>query len=68
LVAYALFRYAMLIETGKFTGPMQIVMKDRAVVITAILWAVIAVIIILTTGGAEQTVAALNERAVTAQR
>ena len=38
LVAYALFRYAMLIETGRFTGPVQIVLKDRALILTGLLW------------------------------
>lgn len=39
LVAYGLFRYAMLIETGKFTGPTQIVKEDRALVLTSLVWA-----------------------------
>lgn len=38
LVAYGLFRYAMLIETGKFTGPMQIVLTDKGLILTALLW------------------------------
>lgn len=42
LVAYALFRYAMLIETGRFTGPTQIVLQDKALILTALLWAAAA--------------------------
>jgi 4-hydroxybenzoate polyprenyltransferase len=42
LVAYALFRYAMLIETGRFTGPTQIVLKDKALLLTGFLWALAA--------------------------
>lgn len=49
LVAYGFFRYAMLIETGRFTGPMQIVLKDKALLLTGFLWAASAAGIILTT-------------------
>jgi 4-hydroxybenzoate polyprenyltransferase len=45
LVAYALFRYAMLIESGRFTGPTQIFRRDRALVLTGVLWAIAAGVI-----------------------
>jgi decaprenyl-phosphate phosphoribosyltransferase len=41
LVAYGLFRYTMLVESGRFTGPTQIVTKDRGLLITGVLWVVI---------------------------
>lgn len=50
LVAYALFRYAMLIEAGRFSGPTQIVMKDKALILTGVLWVVAVGGIIATTG------------------
>jgi 4-hydroxybenzoate polyprenyltransferase len=38
LVAYALFRCAMLIGTGRFSGPTEIVLRDKALILTGILW------------------------------
>ncbi len=49
LVVYALFRYAMMIETGQFTGPMQIIRNDRAILLTAIAWAVIVCAVVVRT-------------------
>jgi 4-hydroxybenzoate polyprenyltransferase len=49
LVTYALFRYAMLIETGRFTGPMQIFRKDKALGLTILLWTAAALAIALAT-------------------
>lgn len=49
MVAYGFFRYTMLIETGRFTGPMQIVLKDKALILTGFLWVAAAIGIILTT-------------------
>lgn len=39
LVAYGLFRYAMLIEGGKVTGPTDIILKDRVLLAVILLWA-----------------------------
>ena len=49
LVAYGLFRYAMLVESGRFTGPTQIILKDFGLIVTGILWAAAAVAITLLT-------------------
>ncbi len=43
LVAYALFRCAMLTGTGKFSGPTEIVLKDKALIMAGVLWVVAAV-------------------------
>lgn len=42
LVAYGVFRYAMLAETGRWTGPTEIILKDRPFVATIVLWGLIA--------------------------
>ena len=42
LVVYGIWRYAMLIETGRLTGPTDIVINDRPFLATAILWCVVA--------------------------
>ena len=54
LVVYGVFRYAMLIETGKYAGPTEILIKDKALLATCVLWAVCAMAIIVTTTGSEQ--------------
>lgn len=46
LVAYGLFRYAMLIEDGKVTGPTDILLKDRVLLVIIVLWAVASGVII----------------------
>jgi len=48
LVAYALFRCAMLIGTGKYSGPTEIVLKDKALILTGLLWVAAVVGIIQT--------------------
>ena len=47
LVAYGLFRYAMLIETGKVTGPTDIILKDRILLAVIVVWMLTSAIIIL---------------------
>jgi 4-hydroxybenzoate polyprenyltransferase len=42
LVAYGVFRYAMLIESGKMHGPTDILFKDRPFLATVVLWGLIA--------------------------
>jgi decaprenyl-phosphate phosphoribosyltransferase len=49
LVAYAVFRYAMLIESGKFSGPTQIFLTDRGLILTGLAWAIAAAAIVATT-------------------
>lgn len=45
LVVYGVFRFAMLTELGMYTGPTEIVLKDRAMMATIILWTVCALIV-----------------------
>ena len=49
LVAYGLFRYTMLVETGRFTGPTQIVAEDRGLLITGVLWIIVVGLILVGT-------------------
>ncbi len=42
LVVYGIFRYAMLTELGVHSGPTEIVLRDRPLLATIILWAVVA--------------------------
>lgn len=46
LVVYAIFRYTMLIESGRVTGPTDVVINDRPFLITIILWAAAAVVVV----------------------
>jgi 4-hydroxybenzoate polyprenyltransferase len=47
LVAYGVFRYAMLVETGRYAGPSEIFLKDRALLATIALWGMMALAIVL---------------------
>jgi decaprenyl-phosphate phosphoribosyltransferase len=47
LVVYGIWRYAMLIETGKLTGPTDVVINDRPFLVTVLLWCLMAGIIAL---------------------
>lgn len=49
LVVYGIFRYAMLIASGRVTGPTDIIFRDRPFVLTIILWALAAQLIVLAT-------------------
>ncbi len=51
LVAYGLFRYAMLIEFGDRAGPTEIILKDVPLLLTIGLWGAIALGIVLKTAG-----------------
>jgi hypothetical protein len=46
LVVYGIFRYAMLTELGIYSGPTDIVLKDRALLLSILLWAVAALLIV----------------------
>lgn len=46
LVVYGIFRYAMLIESGRVTGPTDVVIHDRPFVITLILWGAAALFVV----------------------
>lgn len=45
LVVYGIFRFAMLTESGRFSGPTQIVLLDRPLLGVVLLWTVIALAI-----------------------
>ncbi len=45
LVIYGIFRFAMLTELGIYSGPTEIVLKDRAMLIAILLWALCALVI-----------------------
>ncbi len=47
LVAYGLFRYAMLIESGEVTGPTDIILKDRILLAVVVLWMATSAAIVL---------------------
>jgi hypothetical protein len=46
LVVYAIFRYTMLIESGRVTGPTDVVLRDRPFIITILLWTAAAVLVV----------------------
>jgi len=46
LVVYGIFRYAMLVESGRASGPTDVVLNDLPFVATVILWSVLAVMIV----------------------
>jgi len=46
LVVYGVYRYAMLIELGKGTGPTDLLIKDPPFLIAIVLWALAAVFIL----------------------
>ena len=45
LVIYGVFRFAMLTEIGVYTGPTEIVMRDRAIFLTIVFWTACALVI-----------------------
>lgn len=45
LVIYGIFRFNVLIETGRFSDPMEILTTDRPFQVTIILWIILCVII-----------------------
>jgi len=45
LVVYGIFRFAMLTELGLYTGPTEIVLRDRAMLLTILLWALCAMVV-----------------------
>ncbi len=45
LVIYGVFRFAMLTELGLYTGPTEIVLKDKAMLAAIILWTICALLI-----------------------
>lgn len=47
LVFYSIFRYALVIAGGKVTGPSDVFIHDRPFLVTALLWVVITVSLIM---------------------
>ncbi len=45
IVVYGVFRFAMLTETGRYSGPTEIVLKDRALAGAILLWTTVALLI-----------------------
>ena len=45
IVVYGVFRFAMLTETGLHSGPTEIVLKDKAILVTVLLWTAAALTI-----------------------
>jgi len=45
IVVYGIFRFAMLTELGVYSGPTEIVLKDRALLAAILLWAACALVI-----------------------
>ncbi len=45
VVIYGIFRFAMLTELGVYSGPTEIVLKDRAMLLAIVLWAICALVI-----------------------
>jgi hypothetical protein len=45
-VLYCVFRFSMLIQKGRFTGPVQIIWKDRAFQLGLVLWVLFCIGII----------------------
>lgn len=46
LVFYGVFRYTMLIQSGRVSGPNEVLLADRPFLVTVALWAVAAVVIV----------------------
>ena len=46
LVVYGIFRFAMLTELGLYSGPTDIVLKDKAFLAAVLLWAAAALVIV----------------------
>lgn len=53
LVVYGIFRYALLIELGQATGPTDLVVKDRPLLLTIVLWTVMTVTLLYMPGNWE---------------
>jgi hypothetical protein len=46
LVVYAIFRYLFLINTKNFGGEPQMLFKDKGMLISIVLWAILVIIVI----------------------
>ena len=44
-----MFRYAMLTEMGRYSGPMQIIKKDVPLLVTGLVWILVVAVIVLKT-------------------
>jgi len=51
LVVYGIYRYAMLIESGKAVGPTELIIKDTPFLMTVVLWTASAIAILYTGSG-----------------
>jgi len=46
LVVYGVFRFGVVIESGRVTGPVDVILRDRPFQITLVLWTIAAVVIV----------------------
>ena len=46
IVVYGIFRYAMLTELGDYSGPTEIVLKDKMLLLAILVWAAVALLIV----------------------
>ncbi len=46
LVVYGIFRYAMLVESGRVSGPTDVVLSDLPFIVTVVSWSALAVVIV----------------------
>lgn len=46
LVVYGIFRYAMLVESGRASGPTDVVLNDRPFIAAVLLWSALVVLIV----------------------
>lgn len=46
LVVYGIFRYAMLVESGRVSGPTDVVLNDVPFIVTVVSWSALAVVIV----------------------
>jgi 4-hydroxybenzoate polyprenyltransferase len=49
LVVYGIFRYLMLIGSGRITGPTDVIIRDRPFLLTVLIWVLVAQMIVLNT-------------------
>lgn len=63
LVAYGLFRYAMLIESGNRAGPTEIIIRDRPLLGTILIWGLVVAAIVYKTAGDPESIISHDERA-----
>lgn len=54
LVFYAIFRYALVITRGQLTGPTDVLIHDKPFLVTALLWVILTVVLIVFDGSIDR--------------